>query len=161
MHDVRRYLNGADLNSGFSVSPSHNSSEATCIEIWTANDLSERDPTSFTLFGSSEYGEGGPWTVITSQSISLPEGRNALAQTISTSGQFLTEVLFDNSAIYRSYKVIFPTLRNPAGACCMQLGEVRLRGCVVSLSGCTDQNQEGEAEQALEHHVHCGLCFSL
>ena len=120
-----KYLNFAELNSGFIVTPSLGAAEGgtivSGIRISTANDAPERDPTTYQLEGSTS--PGGPFTLIASGSTGLDTdpGRNTLGPVIP----------FANTTAYTSYRLIFPTVRDASGGCCMQLGEVELFGEVV------------------------------
>ena len=55
------------------------------------------------------------WTLIDSGTVNLPNARFADGPTIS----------FSNSTSYSSYKLQFPTVKNPAAANSMQIGDIR------------------------------------
>ena len=106
-----KYLNFGRENSGFIVTPSYGVSMVTGFRITTANDVEARDPSSYEIYGTNETikstdnsnGMAENWTLIASGSLSLPSER-------LTEGEL---ELFDNSEFYTSYKVIFPTVKNP------------------------------------------------
>jgi hypothetical protein len=128
----QKYLNFLDLLSGFSVTPSANPGNlpVTGIRLYTANDVVERDPASFVLYGS-DAGLDGPWTAIASGNLALPDDRNAggNAVAIPPTGNLAAAhqtVEFDNTTSYAHYQLIFPTLKNAASANSMQIAEVEL-----------------------------------
>lgn len=118
-----KYLNFGKLNSGFIVTPG-GSTTVKSIRIGTANDSEGRDPSSYELWGTNSAivsadnstGLAEPWTLISSGALTLPATRNFLTAAIS----------FTNTTAYTSYKVIFPTVKNPGGVNSMQVGEVEL-----------------------------------
>jgi hypothetical protein len=129
----QKYLNFLDINSGFKVTPSANPGNFPVIgvRLYTANDAVERDPASFILSGSNGDLANGPWEVIASGNLALPDGRNAGGNTVSipptgNAAAFNQEVLFDNATDYAHYQIVFPTLKNAATANSMQIGEVEL-----------------------------------
>lgn len=126
----QKYLNFLDLLSGFAVTPSANAGglPVTGLRFYTANDVVERDPASFVLFGS-DAGLDGPWTAIASGNLALPDARNAGGNTvmIPPTGNLAANqqtVTFDNETPYAHYQLIFPTLKNAAVANSMQIAEV-------------------------------------
>lgn len=114
-----KYLNSANINSGFIVTPSA-ASTIRSFTLTTANDAPGRDPTSYALYGTNDpitsldnsFGDAENWTLISEGAVSLPTDR-------FTAG---LPVTFANSASYTSYRMHFPTLKE-AGICCMQLSE--------------------------------------
>ncbi|NCG26964.1 MAG: hypothetical protein GWP42_05405, partial [Verrucomicrobiales bacterium] len=117
-----KYLNFAKLNTGFIVTPSSGDSIVRSISLATANDASARDPASFILYGTNDailstshsLGNSEDWTEIASGDLSLPDSRN-------TPG---TVVNFPNASAYSSYRLIFPTVKNPVDNS-MQIAEVQ------------------------------------
>ena len=127
-----KYLNFLDLNSGFSVTPSANPNNEPVVglRLYTANDFDVRDPASVQLFGSNDS-INGPWDVIYSGNLALPEGRNdedppLLIPPTGNPAADQQEVLFDNDASYTHYLVVFPTLKDARAANSMQIAEVEL-----------------------------------
>jgi len=120
-----KYLNFGIVNSGFIVTPSYGSSVVGAFEIWTANDYSGRDPSSWALFGTTDTivsidnsrGMSENWTFIDSGDIALPEDRN-------TNGGM---VMVNNDISYTSYKMIFPTVKELGGdhVDSMQIAEIQ------------------------------------
>jgi len=120
-----KYLNFGNTGSGFIVIPSA-ASIVQSLQLTTANDAPERDPTSFRLFGTNapivsadnSNGLAEPWTLIGSGALSPP-----------ASGSFgtpYTPTNVVNSTSYSAYKLFFPTLRgSPAAQCCMQFSEAQ------------------------------------
>ena len=139
----QKYLNFAEFDTGFLVTPSFNGglgSIVDSIKIWTANDAEARDPASFELYGTNvAISGGGPFalsnfTLVSSGALALPSTRQQgglAALDTNTAGQpAITnqEVTFANNSLYRSYLVLFPTVKDSAAANSMQLGEVQLNG---------------------------------
>jgi hypothetical protein len=82
------------------------------LRFTTANDAAERDPMTFRLEGT--LGDAaGPWTVIATGDTGLGTARFTTAP----------DVTFPNTSAYRTYRLIFPTIRN-VSANSMQIAEV-------------------------------------
>ena len=135
----QKYLNFAELNTGFIVTPSLGAglgTIATGITFWTANDAEGRDPTSYSLFGTDTVIAGpGPFalsdfTLISSGPLALPATRQPGGAS-PLQGDTQQTVTFANGADYNSYLVLFPEVKNEPGVNSMQIGEVQLIGTVV------------------------------
>jgi hypothetical protein len=105
-----KYLNFDKLNAGFTVYPSLNNLVVQSIGLVSAEDEPERDPASFALFGSKD---GTTFSLIAS---------NSVPPFISTNA--IQSLAFANTNTYVAYKIIFPTVQNPATANSMQIAEV-------------------------------------
>ncbi len=140
----QKYLNFGELNTGFLVTPSVGAAaggtRATSIKLWTANDAPDRDPASYSLFGTNSVIIGGgpfalsSFSLISSGSLALPTTRNTGGAAPLDDANSQT-VSFANAQAFRSYLVIFPTVKNEAGANSMQIAEVQLDGTVVPEPG--------------------------
>jgi len=116
-----KYLNFSKENCGFIVTPSAGPTVVRSFQIITANDAEARDPATWALYGtvdpitSAPFSDGSSedWTLIASGNTSLPAARGA-------AGPMTT---FSNSIAYRSYRMVFPTLKNSGGANSMQIAE--------------------------------------
>lgn len=122
-----KYLNFGAANSGFITTPASGPSTVQSFKFFTANDFPTRDPSSYELYGTNDsilsmdhsLGDQESWTLITAGDFSaananeFPEARDAITPVTS----------FANSTAYSSYKMVFPTLKDDATACCMQIGE--------------------------------------
>jgi hypothetical protein len=121
-----KYLNFGKTNSGFIVTPGSGMTIVKSFEITTANDAAERDPASWVLYGTNSAigsvnnsdGLGEVWTLIDSGTLALPADRNMPAGMIAV----------NNNAIFSSYKMLFPTVKNAAAANSMQIAEVQFYG---------------------------------
>lgn len=119
-----KYLNFGENNSGFIVKPAAGATTIGALEIITANDSEERDPSSYEIYGGNGaigttdngFGDQETWTLISAGALSLPGARE------TSSG----EIAFANSTAYERYKVIFPTVKDSASANSMQIAEFRL-----------------------------------
>jgi hypothetical protein len=121
-----KYLNFGKENSGLIVTPSAGPTTVTSLQIRTANDAESRDPASYELYGTNSpvtsadnsQGTGETWTLISSGTLDLPVERQADG----------TLVTFANSTSYKSYKIVFPTLRDTAAddADSLQIGGIQL-----------------------------------
>ena len=123
---LNKYLNFGEQNSGIIVTPSTNplTHAVRSLTITTANDWEARDPSSFVLYGtddsitSTDHGTGTAenWTLIAAGALSLPAARNTVGPTVE----------FPNDTHYQSFRLIFPTLKNPGSTNSMQLAELQL-----------------------------------
>lgn len=84
------------------------------MRFTSANDAPDRDPMTFVLEGTTGTAAAGPWTQIASGNTGLSTTRLNTAP----------DVLFFNQTAYSAYRIIFPTVRNAAGANSMQIAEV-------------------------------------
>jgi len=115
-----KYLNRGKYNTGIIITPRAASTVAS-IEFVSANDEWARDPTSFHLYGTNDavtsdansQGDEENWVVIGTGEIDLPYERYSPAAI----------VYLDNAVAYRSYKLIFPTVKGDYDA--MQIAEIQ------------------------------------
>ncbi len=107
-----KYLNFDITNAGFTIFPSITNYPVQALGLISAEDAPERDPASFELYGSPD---GTNFTLIASNSVPLFAARNAIQS-----------IAFANTNTYAAYKIIFPTVANPAIADSMQIAEVEL-----------------------------------
>lgn len=127
----QKYLNFGKEDTGVIVTPSAGSSIATSITLWSANDAPERDPASYSVYGTNSTILGaGPnavadFTLISSGPLALPLTRN-----LGGANPLLPEnsqtVAFANTNAFTSYMVVFPTLRDSGAANSMQIAEIQL-----------------------------------
>lgn len=119
-----KYRNFGELNTGFVITPGFNFSTGGSIArqlfFGTANDAPERDPLTFTFEGTTGDPLTGTYTLIASGStgFEIDPGRQAV----------VVGTTFPAAGAFTSYRIIFPTIRNPATADSMQLSEVAIRG---------------------------------
>jgi hypothetical protein len=110
------------------------------MQLWIANDAEVRDPASYQLYGTNQAITGGgpfalsSFNLISSGALALPAGvpgvrqPGGLAPLDDANSQ---TVNFANAVPYKSYMVIFPTVKDSAAANSMQIGEVELIGTVA------------------------------
>ncbi len=119
-----KYLNFAEERSGFIVTPG-SPTIASSIVFTTANDAPERDPASFSIWGTNDtirsgdnsLGNQESWTpILTNTALNLPTER-------FTAG---APVDFTNSLAFSSYRVTFDTVRDAIFANSMQIADVQL-----------------------------------
>ncbi|MFT5311844.1 MAG: hypothetical protein ACI8Z9_000319 [Paraglaciecola sp.] len=125
----QKYLNFGETLTGAIITPNLGSSIATSIQLWTANDVDDRDPASFELWGTNTAISGSSillslFTSIDSGSLALPTSRNqggtAALQAVNSQ-----TIVFSNSTAYTSYLLLFPTVKlNNIGI--MQIAEAQL-----------------------------------
>ncbi|MEX2138356.1 MAG: PEP-CTERM sorting domain-containing protein [Pirellulales bacterium] len=130
----------SELNTGLIVTPTLGSTiggtVVTGLRLYTANDAEPRDPASYALAGSVT-GVGGPWIPISSGTLALPTGRNLTSAPfsgttpINPATDFLQTVTFANLVPYTSYRLVFPTVKDPVAANSMQIAEVELLGVAI------------------------------
>jgi hypothetical protein len=114
---------------GFIVTPSMGRTIVTGLRFYTANDAPERDPANYIIEGSNDG--GATYTLISSNSLVLPDGRNNGGQALNFS-QFLTQVLFPNDKGFSTYRIYCTRIKGNANL--MQIGEVEILG-VADTSG--------------------------
>ncbi|MCA9149978.1 MAG: PEP-CTERM sorting domain-containing protein, partial [Planctomycetales bacterium] len=120
--ETTKYLNFGELNSGFIVTPQYGPSIVQSFTLTTANDADARDPSSWALYGTNDdilsvdnsHGTAETWTLIDNGDIDLPLDRFTSSDVIEV----------NNSTIYSSYRLIFPTVRDTAAANSMQIADV-------------------------------------
>lgn len=118
-----KYLNFGKLHTGFIVTPSIGSRIVRSVRVTTANDAVERDPTRFQLFGTDDpivsvehsTGEDENWTLVAEGDLTLPAARFTDAPIVS----------FTNATAWTSWRLTFPTVKNPGAANSMQISEVQ------------------------------------
>ena len=96
-----KYLNHNGEGSDVIISGSE-SYIVTGLKLTTANDSPQRDPTSYTLYGSAN---GTDWYLISSGSLDAPTTRYT----------DYAEVTFENNTACRYYKLVFDTVRKGPG----------------------------------------------
>lgn len=117
-----KYLNDGEGNSGLIVTPQAGPAAITSFRITTAADNSGSDPASWVLYGTNQpisstnhsSGTEESWTYIDSGDLNLPTTRLTESDSIAVS----------NTTAYSSYRITFPTVRQP-GSGAMQLGELQ------------------------------------
>ncbi|MFT4638116.1 MAG: hypothetical protein ACI8T1_001434 [Verrucomicrobiales bacterium] len=131
----QKYLNFLDLGSGFIVVPNVGPTILEGLRFYTANDVPERDPASYQLFGSINGAEG-VFKLIAEGELALPNERNEgdLALTEDSAQQ---TVFFEKPQAYSAYQVVFPILKDAANTNSMQIAEVEFLGNSASLADVT------------------------
>ncbi|MBW7992109.1 MAG: hypothetical protein FVQ84_19135 [Planctomycetes bacterium] len=117
------HFKGSDEPTGFQIAPASGSSIVTGLTFTTANDAIERDPISFEISGSNDSIDG-PYTLIASGDI-VDFAQETASPRFTMNA---TPITFDNNVAYTYYQVMFPTVRDAAGANSMQIAEVELLG---------------------------------
>jgi hypothetical protein len=120
-----KFLNFGEENSGFVVTPASGASVVSSFQISTANDHEERDPATWALYGtndpitSPDFSQANleNWTLIDQGAIALPAARETLGPVVAV----------NNAASYTSYRMVFPTVKNPLapGADSMQISAIQ------------------------------------
>jgi hypothetical protein len=134
---------GANVSGpcGMVITPNAGSTIVSGARFYTANDSTGRDPADYKLEGS--INSGATWTLISSNSLALPDGRNT-AGSPDPLNQFMQEVDFNNTIAYTSYRVTFSHYKGGAGQTSCQLGELELLG-TLDTSGCPSVTPPGAA----------------
>ena len=142
-----KYLNFGEVNSGLIFTPSVGPSVASGLQITTANDAVERDPTMWELYGTNEPimsednsdGSAENWSLISSGDISLSDDRFTPSEIVN----------FDNETPYESYRFVVTGVKDVDAANSMQLAEFQLFGTVSMGGGGIpgDYNNSGLVEQ--------------
>ncbi len=133
-NNTTKYLNRG-LNSGpmsvpvgFTVIPSAGRTIVTTLRFYTANDAEGRDPANSILEGSKNG--GATWTLISSNALALPAGRNAAGLALDPVAQNVAQLRFANTNSYSSYR--WYTTRVKGTDALMQIGEIEFLGVVDS-----------------------------
>jgi hypothetical protein len=108
-----KYLNFDKLSAGVMIKLSQGK-VISQVQFTTANDSPERDPASFSLFGSNDT--SGGWTLITSQLIALPNNRLAVSPVYP----------INNTEAYVYYNITFPIVKDAGAANSMQIADIVL-----------------------------------
>jgi len=118
-----KYLHrkGGAMATGIQVTPMVGASVVTGLALTTANDVPDRDPVSFELYGSNASIDG-PYELIAAGDIVDFAGDAAWPRYTRNE----TPIAFENDVAYAHYQLVFPTLRG--GAPLMQIAEVELLG---------------------------------
>ncbi len=120
-----KYLNFGREGSGLIITPAMGSTVAKGLQIWTANDVPDRDPGTYQIFGTNapiqsiedSEGTAEAWTLITSGALALPDTRNVGSGIIG----------FTNNTAYTSYKIIITDNKGlDANANSIQFSEIQL-----------------------------------
>ena len=108
-----------ETGAGFIVTPAVGPTIVQALTFTTAGDQPKADPASVTLEGSNNG--GATWhTILADRSLYLPWDR-----------QVRDLIGFPNDRAYTSYRVFFPTRRDPAAADHLAFGEIELLGTPV------------------------------
>ena len=117
-----KYLNFGETACGF-IATLATPAAVKSFRITTANDNAGRDPSSYVIYGTNDpivstdhsNGRAESWTEIAAGTLSLPDSRNTTSSAVA----------FSNSAVFESYKVVFPTVKNGLVYNEMQLADMR------------------------------------
>jgi len=121
-----KYLNFGREGTGLIITPQKGATVAKALQLTTANDTIERDPSHYELYGTNaaiksiehSLGDQEAWTLISSGDITLPDLRNVDGDVIAFG---------NNTTAYTSYKLIFTENKGPdTAANSIQFSEVAL-----------------------------------
>jgi hypothetical protein len=129
-----KYLNFAETNTGYVCSPSLGLSNVTGIRFTTGNDSAERDPASYSLYGTNAGAAGSAPSLVFANYTLISTGALALPGdfTIDDQRGVTTSISFANVAgNFSTYMLVFPTVKDGASANSMQIAEAVLTGTVV------------------------------
>jgi len=123
---LTKYLNFGKINSGFIVTPAVGPSRIASLQITTANDAYQRDPSAFALYGTNDPimsvdnsdATGETWALIDADSVMLPLAR-------FTAGP---EVAVKSHTTYKSYLFVVTAVKDSLGANSMQFSEIQFFG---------------------------------
>jgi len=135
-----KYLNFLKIDTGIAVNANGGSASLILngLTFSAGNDAPERDPLTFTLYGSSTPLASGP-IVLSTLTLIVANAATGLA-TDPGRNTFSSLQTFANNTAYAGYVLYFPTVRNAAGANSMQVGEITFSNNIpepgtVALSG--------------------------
>ncbi|MDB2429476.1 hypothetical protein OAK94_00675 [bacterium] len=115
-----KYLNFGRLGAGFIVTPAGGAATLGSVNLTTANDSPDRDPTTIEVYGTNEpilsvdnsVGQAESWTPLASENLALSDNRLTVSEVIS----------LNITAAYTSYKVIFGNTKGVGNS--MQIADV-------------------------------------
>jgi hypothetical protein len=119
-----KYLNFGKDRSGLIITNVEGAATVASMRLTTAGDAPERDPASFELWGTtnlvtSQDNTDGlndeDWHLLSAGALTLPDMRNDAT----------TLVPINASVAYSSFKLVFPTVKDAAGANSMQIADVQ------------------------------------
>ncbi|MGI8966673.1 MAG: immunoglobulin domain-containing protein, partial [Limisphaerales bacterium] len=110
---------------GLVVTPAIGATRVTGLRIYTSIDNPPRDPADFRLEGSND---GTSYTLISSNALTLPDGRADNSLPFNPIDQSMQELLFANNVSYTSYRITFTNTKNNNVANSLQIGEIELLG---------------------------------
>jgi len=121
-----KYLHrkGGAMATGLQVTPMVGATVVTGLRLTTANDVPDRDPITFELYGSNASIDG-PYELIAAGDVIDFAGENAWPRYTANE----TPIEFENTTAYTHYQILFPGLRG-ANQALMQIAEVELLGTV-------------------------------
>ncbi|HBE96565.1 MAG TPA: hypothetical protein DDW68_05285, partial [Verrucomicrobiales bacterium] len=119
-NSATKYLNFEGLRSGFIVTPAGGAASLGSLNLTTANDFAERDPTTIEIYGTNEpvlsvdntLGQAESWTLLASENLALSDLRFSVSEVIS----------LNITVAYASYKVIFGNTKEVGSS--MQIADV-------------------------------------
>ena len=119
-NSATKYLNFGRLRSGFIVTPSGGAATLGSMNLTTANDFPERDPTIIEVYGTNDpilsvdnsLGQAESWTLLASENLALSDNRFTVSEVIS----------LNITVAYTSYKVIFGNTKGVGNS--MQIADV-------------------------------------
>jgi hypothetical protein len=119
------------LKIGCVITPGVGATLLNAMRFYTANDTTARDPADYKLEGSIDG--GAHYTLIVSNSMTLPDGRNTAGSPPDPTVAFVKEVYFPNSNGYTTYRLTFSHLKGGDNSGSFQLGELELLGVTTNL----------------------------
>ena len=130
-NSASKYLNRDKVGSGLVFTLSQ-AEVVNSLQFTSANDASERDPMTFTVFGSNGPSEwsSAAWTQVGQGNTGLGTARRTEAAAVS----------FANTTAYKHYKVVMTSLRNNAAATSMQVAEIKLGSNGTTIAAGLGQN---------------------
>lgn len=119
-----KYLNFGEERSGIIITNAQGPVDVNYMRLTTANDAVARDPASYELYGTNDPITTDPhsnsngtevWTLIKSGPLALPDARFDSS----------TIVAVNSPVNYKSYRLIFPTVKDAAAANSMQIADIQ------------------------------------
>jgi hypothetical protein len=130
-NSASKYLNRDKAGSGLVFTLSQ-PDVVNSLQFTSANDASERDPMTFTVFGSNGAADWSStaWTQVGQGNTGLGTARRVEAAAVG----------FANTTAYKHYKVVMTSLRNNATASSMQVADIKLASNGRSIAAGLGQN---------------------
>ena len=128
-----KYLNFAKTNTGYIVTPTIGLSNVTGLTLTTAGDAPNRDPLTFSLYGSNTAiasGVSGTTYDLGTFTLIVADASTGLGPDPGR-GQTAPTQTFTNVNDFTTYVLVFPTICDSGGTDSMQIAEAILSGTAI------------------------------
>lgn len=152
-----KYLNFAEINTGFIVTIPGGLTTVTGFQFTAANDAPERDPITVSIEGTSA---ADPTTAATNATwTSIYSGQSGLAADPGRFGPGAA-MAFANAFKFNTYRVLITSVRTGASANSMQFSEVQFFGTATDITGPTIASESPERGTSVRELLSVEVVFN-